>query len=78
MTIHLSYTVEKIAANASLSQELSGHYAVNQNTPFDHVAYAETCNLNSCDIDADDVHAIQDVQSQLNDGEWIFIDHEVN
>lgn len=53
-------------------------FALDQKTPFDADDYAEWANINRPDMDADDVHAIQDAQSQLGTGVWMIIDHKDN
>jgi len=44
---------------------------------FDADNYAETYNLNRSDLDAQDVHSVQNVASQLNDGQWLLVEHHI-
>ena len=45
---------------------------------FDADDYAEAYNLNRSDIDAQDVHSAQDAAAQLNDGEWLLVEHSID
>jgi hypothetical protein len=45
-------------------------------TVFSVEEYAEKYNLNHHDIDAASVHAVQDAIAQLNQGQFLHIDHE--
>lgn len=53
-------------------------FALDQKTPFDAADYAEWANINRPDMDADDVHAIQDAQSQLGKDFYMLIEHADN
>lgn len=44
---------------------------------FDADAYAGAYGLNRSEIDAEDIHAVQDAAGRLNPGEWLQIEHEV-
>jgi hypothetical protein len=48
---------------------------------FDAYDYAEAYSLNRADradLDAQDVHAVQDAAGQLNAGEWLEVSHETD
>jgi hypothetical protein len=45
---------------------------------FDADDYADACNLNRSNIDAQDIHSAQDAAGRLNDGEWLEVTHEAN
>ena len=49
-------------------------FAVDMNTPFDSFSYSDWANINPFDMDRDDVNAIQDAQSKLNDDEYLIIE----
>jgi hypothetical protein len=44
---------------------------------FDADDYAKTYNLNRSDLDAQDVHSAQNAAGQLNDGEWLLVEHHI-
>jgi len=44
---------------------------------FDADDYAETYNLNRSDLDAQDVHSAQNAAGQLNDGDWLLVEHYI-
>ena len=69
-TINLTFTVTKTPDLGAWK------FYVEAGKVFDADAYAEAYNLNRADLDAQDVHAAQDAAAQLNDGEWLFVDHE--
>lgn len=53
-----------------------GGFCLDQYQPFDANDYAEVYGLNVSDIDPQDVHAVQDAQSQLGKDFWIAVDHK--
>ena len=44
---------------------------------FDADDYADAYSLNRSDIDAQDIHSVQNAAGQLNDGEWLQVDHSI-
>jgi len=58
--------------------DLSGFmFYVEPGKLFDADNYAETYNLNRSDLDAQDVHSVQNAAGQLNDGEWLLVEHHI-
>lgn len=52
-------------------------YYVKAGNVFDADDYAAAYKLNRADLDADDVHAAQDVAAKLNEGEWLEVSHSI-
>lgn len=42
---------------------------------FDADDYANAYDLNRSDIDAQDIHSVQDAAARLNPGEWLEVTH---
>jgi len=58
--------------------DLSGFkFYVEAGQAFDADNYTEYARLNRADLNARDVHAAQDAATQLGDGEWLEISHEI-
>ena len=57
--------------------DLSGFkFFVEEGKFFDAGDYAEAYDLNRSDIDAQDIHSVQDAAGRLNPGEWLEVTHE--
>ncbi len=52
-------------------------FYVEEGKLFDADDYAEVYNLNRSDMDAQDVHSVQDAAGRLNPGEWLQVEHDV-
>lgn len=53
-------------------------YFVEYGNLFDADDYADCYKLNRSEMDAQDIHAAQDAAGNLNLGEWLKIDHEID
>jgi len=63
----------KITTNPDFS---GGLFYVEAGGLFDADDYAEHAGINRFDLDQDSVKAAVDKSAQLNDGEWLLVDHE--
>jgi hypothetical protein len=71
-TINLTYTV------VTNPDSLVGfNYYVASGQVFDADEYAEAYKLNRTDLDADDVHVVQDAAAKLNAGEWLMVSQSI-
>jgi len=67
-----------INTTVTTTPDFSGFkFYVEAGQAFDADDYAEYTRLNRADLNARDVHAAQDAASQLRDGEWLEISHEI-
>ena len=53
------------------------NFYVEEGELFDADDYADAYLINRGDIDAQDIHAVQDAAGRLNPGEWLEVSHEV-
>ena len=52
------------------------NFYVEEGELFDADDYADAYRINRGDIDAQDIHAVQDAAGRLNVGEWLEVTHE--
>jgi hypothetical protein len=71
-TINLTYTV--VTDPDSL---VGFKFYVESGNVFDADDFAEAYKLNRADLDAGDVHAVQDAAAKLNAGEWLMVSHSI-
>ena len=71
MTTRLSWTT-------TTSPDFGGfRFYVEEGRLFDANDYAEAYGLEPVEIDAQDVHAVQDAAGRLSRGEWLEVSHEI-
>jgi hypothetical protein len=67
-----------INTTVTTTPDFSGFkFYVEAGQAFDADDYTEYARLNRADLDPRDVHATQHAATQLGDGEWLEISHEI-
>ena len=51
------------------------NFYVEEGELFDADDYADAYRINRDDIDAQDIHAVEDATGHLNPGEWLQVEH---
>ena len=71
MTTRLNWTT-------TTSPDFGGfRFYIEEGRLFDAGEYAEAYGLDPHEIDAQDVHSVQDAAGRLNPGEWLEVSHEI-
>lgn len=64
--------------DTTTNPDFSGfHFYVEAGSVFDADDYCEAYDLNRSELDAEDVHQVQDAAARLNEGEWLRVSHNI-